>query len=121
MAGDGLTRPDGEGAAAQAAQVGEHLLGRLGAGEHRACLREEQAAGLGQLDTPPDPVEQLDGVPALQDGDGRADRRLDEVERLGGPGDVLALGHRHEDAQLVEGHGLPGSPRALANRSPITR
>ncbi len=47
-------------------------------------------------------MEQLDGVPGLQRVDGGTNRRLDEIQRLGRPRDMLALGHRHEDPQLVE-------------------
>jgi hypothetical protein len=41
---------------------------------------------------------------SFQRGDGRADGRLRQVECLGGPGDMLALGDRHKNAKLFQCH-----------------
>ena len=42
----------------------------------------------------------------LHRGDRSADRRLRQVQRLGRPRDMLALGDGDEDAELFESHGI---------------
>ena len=65
----------------------------------------DDLAGLAQRQAAADAVEQLRVVPRLQRRDRCAGRRLSDVQRLRRAGHVLALGHRHEDAQLLQGHG----------------
>ncbi len=123
IARDGLAGVERQRPASHAAEVGEHKFGGLGPGEHGAGLDEEHAPRFGQFDPAANPVKQLRRVPPLDVGDRRADRRLDEVQRLGGPRHVLPLGHRHEDAKLVEGHGCRRSgarPRTCASTACAT-
>ena len=85
--------------------------GGLGAREHGAGLVQEHLARLGQLDAPPYPLEKLRLVACLQRRDGMARRRLREIEGVGCLGDVLALGDRDEDPELLKGHGFLAAPR----------
>jgi hypothetical protein len=57
IAGYGLAGVNGEDAALQVAQFGEHQLGRLGSRKNGPRLTKEQRAGFRQLDAAADPVE----------------------------------------------------------------
>jgi hypothetical protein len=79
-------------------------VGRLGPRQNGARLSEEQRAGLSQLDAAADPVEKLRSMPPFQHRDRGADRRLSNVERLGGARDMLAFRDGDKDPELFERH-----------------
>jgi hypothetical protein len=104
IASDRLAGMNGEDAAFEIAQFGEDELGRLGPRPNGARLSEEQRAGLSQLDAAADPVEKLRSMPPFQHRDRGADRRLSNVERLGGARDMLAFRDGDKDPELFERH-----------------
>jgi hypothetical protein len=65
------------------------------------------AARLGQLEAAAEAIEELRVPARLQRGDRMAHRGLCEVQRSGGPRDVLAFSDRDEDVELLEGHRFP--------------
>ena len=91
---------DAHRAAHVAGLRGELGLDLLEAGQQPAGARDEHAAGVGQLEPPPDLAEQLDARLALELGELLRDRRGREGERLGGARD-RALG-----GELAQ-HGQP--------------
>ena len=110
IAGDGLARLHQQPAPPQPGQFGQGQLRRLGPRQHRARLGQEHPAGLGQLDTAADAVEQARAVPSLQRGDCGTDGRLRQVQRARRLGHVLPFGDGDEDMQLFQGHaGCPSS------------
>ena len=82
----------------------QHRAGGGRAVEHVAGLGQEAAAGLGQLDAAAHAIEQMRAVARLQRRNGGRGRRLRDAERLGGTGDVAALGDSNKNAQLLKGH-----------------
>jgi len=104
VAGDGLAGMDGERAALQTTQFGKYQLGCFGTGEHGARLIQEERARFGELDAASDAVEQLGAVSCFQGSDRGTDRRLCEMQRLGGARHVLTFGDRHENAKLLQRH-----------------
>ena len=66
--------------------------------------REQQRAGLGELDGPPAarPVEQAHAERGLERHHVLADRRLRVVERVGGPVERALVGDGAEAEQLAE-------------------
>ncbi len=105
IARDGLARDQLQRAALQAAIFRERQLGVRSAAQHRARFLQKHAAGFGQLDAAPNPVEQRNSVPRLQRRDRPARRRLRDVQRLSSTRDMLALGDTDENAKLLKGHG----------------
>ncbi len=68
---------------------------------------QEGAARRGQGDSAGAAVEQLQAELAFQPPDLLADRRLDDVQPLGGPAEVEFLGDRHEVPNLTQLHTAP--------------
>ena len=66
VAADRLAGGDRQRAGLEAGEIGERLLGRRGARQHRSRFAEEGAARAGQRDAPADAIEQLDPVPLLE-------------------------------------------------------
>ena len=125
VAGDGLAGLHRQRSALEAAELAERQFGRLDARQHRAGLLQEHLPRLGQFDAPPYPPEELGLMARLQRRDGVARGRLREVQGTRGLRDMLALGDRNEDPQLVQGHiksdlagslsaPVPEMPRALS-------
>lgn len=104
IAGDGLACLYGERAPLEAAEFAQRQFGGLGPRQHGPRFRQKSLSCLGQLDVPPDPVEQLGVVPFLQGRNRVARGRLREVQGASGLGDMLSFGDRDEDAELFEGH-----------------
>ncbi len=72
----------------------------------------ERATDIGELHVATHPLEQRQPERRLEATDHAADRALGEAERLGGGGDVLALGDGEKRVQLIErdpGPGMPGT------------
>ena len=106
VAGDGLARDDLERPALQTAELFKRELGARGAAKNAPRFVEEHAPDLGELDAASDAVEKRDAVPCLERRDGRARRRLGDVERRRGTRHVLAFGHSDEYSQLLKRHLL---------------
>ena len=78
--------------------------------EHRALELRDDAARLleeagalgGELDPPAAAREQRHAEPLLERADGARQRRLRDVQRLGGAAEMQPLGHRHEIPQLPQ-------------------
>ena len=104
IAGYGLAGVNGEDAALQVAQFGEHKLGQLGSRKNGPRLTKEQRAGFRQLDAAADPVEKFCAMPSFQRRDRGARGRLSNVERFGGARDVLAFCHGDKDTELFKRH-----------------
>ena len=104
VARDGLAGMHVQGAALQAAQLGEGAFGAIGPRQHRPGFTQEQGTGICQRDAAPDAVEELGTVSSLQACDSGADRRLGHVERFGRARDMASLIHGHEDAELLQRH-----------------
>jgi hypothetical protein len=82
---------------------------RLGAGgrvEGAARLRQQHAAGVRQPHLARGPLEQRCVKLALQGANGDRQRRLDEVQAPGGPGEVPLLGDGDEVLQMPQFHNL---------------
>ena len=89
--------------------------GEIQAGEQGAGVLLEIAAGGGQLHRAGMPGEQRRAQLFLQRGNLPAQRRLGNVQRLGGTAEVQVLGEGEEIAQLAEvdhryGKGMDGHP-----------
>ena len=65
---------------------------------------EKDSSWLGQLDIPPNTVEELRAVPTFQRRNGGTDGGLREAQRLGCTSDVLPLRHGNEDPELLQSH-----------------
>ena len=102
--GDRLTGLHGERAALQAAELPQRQLGRFGPRQHGPRLGEKDLPRLGQLDTPPHPIEQLGIVPRLQRRDRLARRGLRDVQGARGLRHMLPLGDGDKDAKLLQRH-----------------
>src|SRR5208283_3631365 len=85
-------------------EVVQGFLGMAGGAQDLTRLGEKGLPLGGQLDPAADPVEQPHRRPPFQRRDGRTDRRLGQAQSLGGTGEMQALGHGGEDAQLLQGH-----------------
>ena len=107
VARDGLASVNPEPAAPQAAEIGQAEQGAVGTCQDALRLVEKLPACFAELDSAPDPVEQLDAEPLLERVDGTADRGLGEMQRVRGTGHVLPFSDRDEDAELFERHGAP--------------
>jgi len=88
-------------AARQRAQPGFGGVHRL---QQAVAIIAQQPAGLGQRHALGMALEQLQAQRLLQRLDLLAQRRLLQAQRRRRPGDVAALGHRHEVAQLPQIH-----------------
>ncbi len=106
IGGNGLAGEQPHRAALQPRQFVQQPLGRLGPRQHGPRLGQEGRSRRVQGQAAPNPVEQPRPVSRLQRIDRRADRRLGQMQRLGRPRHVQALGHGDEDAQLFQRHGL---------------
>ena len=104
IARNGLTRLDRQRAAVELAKLAQHKLGAFGLREDRSRFDEKGAARLRQFDAAADAIEKLCVVARFERRDGMARGRLRKVERLRGLGHMLALGDRHKDAKLLQGH-----------------
>ena len=76
-------------------------------------MEQEARAGFGQAYATCAPLEERDAELGLQVPDLAAQRRLRDVQALGGTADVSFLGHHHEIANLIEAHGLRVADSAL--------
>ena len=81
--------------------------------EHRLGVRAQRAARLGQREPAADAREERDAELGLQAADLLADRRLREVQRLGGGAERAALGGGQEVLELLQVHlkALPSDSR----------
>ncbi len=104
IARNGLTRLDRQRAAVELAKLAQHKLGAFGLRKDRSRFNEKGAARFRQFDAAADTIEKLRVVARFERRDGMARRRLRKVERLRGLGHMLALGNRHKDAKLLQGH-----------------
>ena len=101
---DRLACSDGQRAAFQTGEIIEDLGGGFGARQHGTGLDQEIAASLRQHNAPADAVEQLDAVTGFERRDGRARRRLRQVQFVRRPRDMLFFRDGHEDAKLFQCH-----------------
>jgi len=91
----------GELAVRLAAEIGEQLLIHR---EQPLCAAVEAVAGLGRLDPPPRPVEELQTEPLLERADLEAHRGLRDAELLGRLREAAAFDHRAERCKLARIH-----------------
>jgi hypothetical protein len=105
IAGDGLTSVDAQGSSLQSGQLGEDQFSRVRARQNGARFNEEKRAGLGQLDAAAHAMEELDAVPRLKRSDSSAERRLSQIESVGGARNVLAFSDGDKNPELFERHG----------------
>ena len=76
--------------------------GEVERGQDLACLLEEDPPGVGRHHDPARPVEQLDAEIVLELPDRLRQRRLRNVQALGGAAEMELLADRHEVAQVPE-------------------
>ena len=105
-------RPERDRALEQAAQRGEVGADGIGARHDLPCPLEHHGAGLGQLDATAGAPEQLEAELGLQPPDRLGDRRLREVQLLGGARERPEMGDLDEGAELAKLH------RAIVVRGP---
>jgi hypothetical protein len=110
VAGDRLTRMDGERSPVQRAEFAERELRRLGTRQHRPCLGEKSMAGFGQFDAAPHAIEEFRVVPRLQRGDRMTRGGLRHVQRASGLRHVLSFSDSDKDPQLIERHATLSFP-----------
>ncbi len=72
--------------------------------EDHARLLDEQPSGVGQLDVPFGPVEQRNSQFRFELPNLLAERRLAQMEPLGGPAEVQRVGHGHDVPQMTKLH-----------------
>ncbi|GLY48528.1 hypothetical protein Lesp01_21840 [Lentzea sp. NBRC 102530] len=99
-----LEAADRQRAAQQPLHGGDGVLRRGDAGQRPARLRQQRAAGLGQLDLAGGAQEQRRTEFDLQRPDRRRESRLGDVHPAGGPGEVVFFGDREEVFELPEFH-----------------
>jgi hypothetical protein len=90
----------------KAGDLAMHLFSPSGTCQHRTRFGQESPAGVREHDAAADTVKQFDAVTFLKCGDGRAGSRLGQVQLAGGLGDMLFLGNRYKDPELLKRHDL---------------
>jgi hypothetical protein len=98
----GADHGDRERAALDALEPRHRVLGLAELREDRGALRDELAAGGGQVDAPAEPLEQRQPGVALELADLRRDRGLRQVQLLGGARDRQVPRDGLEDLELAQ-------------------
>jgi hypothetical protein len=96
---------DGQGSSLQSGQLGEDQFSRVRARQNGASFNEEKRAGLSQFDAAAHAMEELDVVSSLERSNSSADRRLSQIERVGGARNMLAFSDGDKNPELFERHG----------------
>ena len=117
---DARRRADGQRALAQARQLLDLESRFVQALQHRARVRQERLAGLGQRHVALHAVEQRRAELGLQLADLLADRRLGDVQLLGRAGEVQMAAHRLEVGELMDFHGS-GRQTSVVSRGTDSR
>ena len=104
IAGDGLAGLNRKRSALKAAEFSQCQLRKPRASLRRFGLDKKQPSRLAQFDAASNPMEEVDPVAGLQSMDCRAHRGRGEVQGLGGPREVLALGDGDKNPELVQCH-----------------
>ena len=91
-------------AAQQALDRGDRVLGCFGGGERTASLAQERTSCLGEFDAAGVADEQRGTQLTLERADRGRQAGLRDRHRLGGPREVLLLGHRDEVFQVPQLH-----------------
>jgi hypothetical protein len=83
---------------------GDRVLGGFGGGKGTASLAEESPSGLCELDAAGVADEERRAELTFERTDRGRQARLRDRHRLGGPGEVPLLGHRHKVFQVPQLH-----------------
>ena len=91
----------------KAGDIAKSLLSRPGARENRSRFGKESSAGVREHDATANPIELLDAVTLSSSAAiWRAGGRLGQVQLAGGLGDMLFVGDRDKNPELVKRHDL---------------
>ena len=98
----GLARPHDQRAPFEVVQVLEGPAGLLALAQDPIAVAQQQVSGLGQLGLATTPIKQGNIELLLQVLDLQRDRRLGDVEAVGGLLKAALAGDRSQDAQLIK-------------------
>ena len=98
----GLARPHDQRAAFEVVQVLEGAAGLLALAQDPIAVAQQQVTGFGELGLATTPIKQGNIELLLQVLDLQRDRRLGDVEAVGGLLKAALAGDRPQDAQLIE-------------------
>ena len=101
---EGGRRSETHASAAEPCELGHLLTDRVGLCEHPLSAGEQSLSGRGEADVPASPMEELGAEFAFESRDLSAQRRLGQVQVLGGAGEVTEAGDLDEPAELLEVH-----------------
>ena len=112
MRSDDQARGNGHLTMVFLAETGGQVLDCLGLLERRDGQAVDRSTGVREPHVAADPVQEEEPQRSFEPAHLGADRALGKPEGVGGPGEVFALRHRDEDAELVESE--PGRPGGSA-------
>ena len=106
ISGHRLAGGNAHTAARQPGQIVQYARSDIRPGQNLARCGKEQLAGFAQFEPAADPMEELGGMTFFQYGDGRADRRLRQMQPLRRARHAERFGHRDENLELIERHSI---------------
>jgi hypothetical protein len=93
---------DAQAAAQFAVLLQDSGLGLVEIGKDTGAVFIEAPAGLGEIQAPRGPTQQLHAQPLLERGDPAADGRLGDIQAFGGCREAAGLDHGNEGFEIAE-------------------